>query len=492
LDLPSLGDRIRDWVGSASSQGGWSANARQVTAAWLRDQASLQIAAENSKIRKIVKRNDKLNLEERSHDGSKFDLVKKERHFILKGLPGAADLEFVVEHSCDRTYLKTVNGDYVTLDVATGAIVTTSSPSLEVDIQGLKPRCITRDLKWGVPVPGDTVQGYEDKVFYVWFDAPIGYISITADYTPEWKRWWQAPQDVELVQFLGKDNIPFHTVIFPASLLATGEPWTLLNRISVTEYLNYEDGKFSKSRGVGVFGNDACDIDIPADVWRYYLLSVRPENSDAEFRWSDLVARNNSELLSNLGNFCHRVLDFVFKRLDGTVPEISPCGAGLDDCALLGEQLSVAVNSYIENLEAARLREALKAALTVSTLGNAFLSKSEPWKTIKADPALARTHLAAAIGVVRLLAALFAPFTPSVARLYLHYLGLDSQQGHLTDELLASVKAPHTLVPAGHQLPCKPRAVFSKIDASKVAEWRKRFGGGQDHEVASTASTASQ
>merc|ERR1712050_442936 len=129
--------------------------------------------------------------------------------------------------------------------------------------------------------------------------------------------------DVELVQFLGKDNIPFHTVIFPASLLATGEKWTLLKSISVTEYLNYEDGKFSKSRGVGVFGNDAQSTGIHADVFRYYLLSVRPEQSDADFRWSDLALRNNCELLKNLGNFCHRVLDFVGKKLGGQVPSAS-------------------------------------------------------------------------------------------------------------------------------------------------------------------------
>lgn len=396
LDLPSLECQIRDYVASASASGGWSSNARQVTAAWLRD--------------------------------------------------------------------------------------------------GLKPRCITRDLKWGVPVPADAAEGYEDKVFYVWFDAPIGYISITAAYTPEWKRWWQAPQNVELVQFLGKDNIPFHTVIFPASLLATGEPWTLLDRISVTEYLNYEDGKFSKSRGVGVFGNDACNTDIPADVWRYYLLSVRPENSDAEFRWSDLAARNNGELLANLGNFCHRVLDFVFNRCGGVVPEVSPTGAGLDACVALGEQLRSAVDSYVENLEAARLREGLKAAILVSSIGNAFLTKSEPWKSIKVDPPTAGTHLAAALGVVRLLAALFAPFVPSASGLYLHYLGLDSQHGRLTDELLGSVDAPHTLIPSGHKLGPKPQAVFSKIEASTVEAFKTRFGGKLDsqHVIPATASRRKQ
>ena len=155
----------------------------------------------------------------------------------------------------------------------------------------MKPRCITRDLKWGTPVP---LEGYEDKVFYVWFDAPIGYISITANYTKEWKQWWCNPEKVRLVQFMGKDNIPFHTVIFPCTLMGTHDPWTLVSQISCTEYLNYEDGKFSKSKNTGVFGDQAKDTDIPSEVWRFYLLSNRPEQSDSAFYWEDLADKNNN------------------------------------------------------------------------------------------------------------------------------------------------------------------------------------------------------
>lgn len=186
---------------------------------------------------------------------------------------------------------------------------------------GLKPRCITRDLKWGTPVPR---AGYEDKVFYVWFDAPIGYISITANYTKEWKQWWQNPEQVKLVQFMGKDNIPFHTVIFPSTLIGTRDPWTKVSQISCTEYLNYEDGKFSKSQGTGVFGDQAKDTNVPSEVWRFYLLSNRPEQSDSAFYWEDLAEKNNNELLKNLGNFVHRCLSFVYNRMGATVP---PCGA---------------------------------------------------------------------------------------------------------------------------------------------------------------------
>ncbi|KAJ1843131.1 methionine--tRNA ligase mes1, partial [Coemansia sp. RSA 486] len=170
--------------------------------------------------------------------------------------------------------------------------------------EGLRPRCITRDLKWGVPVP---LKGYEDKVFYVWFDACIGYPSITANYTSEWERWWKNPDNVKLYQFMGKDNVPFHTVVFPSTQLASGEPWTMLHHIATCEYLNYETGKFSKSRGVGVFGNNAQDTGVPPDVWRYFLLANRPEKSDTIFTWSDFVSRNNNELLNNVGNLCNRV-----------------------------------------------------------------------------------------------------------------------------------------------------------------------------------------
>jgi methionyl-tRNA synthetase len=191
---------------------------------------------------------------------------------------------------------------------------------------GLKPRCITRDLKWGTPVPRP---GYENKVFYVWFDAPIGYLSITANYTSHWQKWWKAnlpdSENVELYQFMGKDNIPFHTVIFPSTLLGAGksEGYTLLHHISTTEYLNYEDGKFSKSRGTGVFGDSVQETQIPVEVWRYYLLANRPELSDSMFTWKDFQAKNNSELLPNIGNFVNRALKFLKNEFNGVVPPIT-------------------------------------------------------------------------------------------------------------------------------------------------------------------------
>lgn len=179
-------------------------------------------------------------------------------------------------------------------------------------------RCITRDLKWGVPVPH---AGYEKKVFYVWFEAPIGYISITADHLGEgYKQWWLPEnRQVELHQFMGKDNILFHSIINPATLIATGQPWMRPTHLSVTEYLKYEGGKFSKSHNIGVFGDQCQETGIPVDCWRYYLLRVRPETFDSEFSWNDFAQKSNKELLNSIGNLVQRVLKYSFKSFGSTI-----------------------------------------------------------------------------------------------------------------------------------------------------------------------------
>lgn len=186
---------------------------------------------------------------------------------------------------------------------------------------GLRPRCMTRDLNWGVKVP---VEGADNKVFYVWFDAPIGYISITANYTDQWQKWWKNPENVKLFQFMGKDNVPFHTVLFPGSLIGTKENWTMLHHISTTEYLNYETGKFSKSSNRGVFGDNVKDMPYIRSCWRYYLLANRPEAADSLFQWHDFKAKVNEELLPNPGNLCNRVLKFVYTNYQKQVPSAKP------------------------------------------------------------------------------------------------------------------------------------------------------------------------
>lgn len=245
--------------------------------------------------------------------------------------------------------------------------------------EGLKPRCITRDLKWGVPVPHE---GFEKKVFYVWFDAVLGYISITSKYTKEWKQWWQ-PQNkdvkIELFQFMAKDNVPFHSVIFPSILLAMNQGHTKVTHIMATEYLNYEDGKFSKSRGIGVFGDNAQDTGIPADVWRYYLASARPEGQDSNFSWADLVARNNAELLNNLGNFINRALVFCEKNFDSTVAEVKATDDELNVAVLINRE----IKGYIQSMEKSKLRDGLRHTLSISRHGNQYLQSQQPWVLLK-------------------------------------------------------------------------------------------------------------
>ena len=244
---------------------------------------------------------------------------------------------------------------------------------------GLREKCITRDLKWGVPVP---VEGYGHKVFYVWFDAPIGYISITANLLQEdYQRWWKNPEQVKLYQFMGKDNVPFHTVMFPSSLIASRQPWTLLHHISTTEYLNYEGGKFSKRNGTGVFGSHAIELgrDIPSEVWRYYLLVNRPEKSDSDFSWHDFMEKNNNELLANLGNLVHRALSFMYSRFDKKIPEYSKECADETETDFIGEMES-RYERYKEYLNKVEIKEALKFSMEISSRGNKYLQDSKFWE----------------------------------------------------------------------------------------------------------------
>lgn len=288
--------------------------------------------------------------------------------------------------------------------------------------EGLKDRCITRDLKWGVQVP---LKGYEDKVFYVWFDAPIGYMSITSRYTKEWRKWWQPKPDtdIKLYQFMAKDNVPFHSVMFPATLLGLNDGYTMVNHIMATEYLNYEDGKFSKSRGVGVFGNDAQDTGIPSDIWRFYLASARPEGQDSSFSWSDLITRNNSELLNNLGNFVNRALSFAKNNFNGLVPQMI---LNEDDYTLLA-LCNRELKSYIQCMEKAKMRDGIKHMLAISRHGNLFMQTQKPWVLLKgseAEKARAGTAVGVCCNLSYILALLMHPFMPEISRNLLQQLNM--------------------------------------------------------------------
>ncbi len=336
--------------------------------------------------------------------------------------------------------------------------------------EGLKERAISRDLKWGVPIP---LEGYEDKVFYVWFDAPIGYISITKSGIPDWEKWWKS-DDVKLYQFMAKDNIPFHTIIFPASLLGTGEPWTTLYHIDSTEYLNYEDGKFSKSFGTGVFGDDAISTGIPPDVWRYYLLVNRPENSDTRFNWKDFQEKNNNELLANLGNLVNRTLTFIDKYFGGKVPggEYNEKDLGLRaEIESDGERIQGL-------LEQVKIKEALREVMQIAKKGNAYFQENEPWKLIREESGSeGKTRAGAVINmcanIVKTIGVLINPFLPFTSGKIMHqlncYKGSDRDSKGYEYRCYFDIEEGHPIN--------KPQVLFRKLEDKEIQEFKQRFAG---------------
>jgi methionyl-tRNA synthetase len=337
---------------------------------------------------------------------------------------------------------------------------------------GLHERCITRDLKWGIPVPK---KGFEDKVFYVWFDAPIGYLSITARHTPDWKSWWMAPGEVELFQFIGKDNIPFHTVIFPSSLIGDGRDWTFLHHMSSTEYLNYEGTKFSKSKGIGVFGNDAVDSGIPADVWRFYIYYNRPEKSDVFFVWSDFKEKVNGELIGNLGNLVNRTLTFIARFYEGKIPEAPIDQAFLDEVRKREGEITAC-------LDRADLRDAFHLIFGLSSLGNKAFQDAEPWKARTQDPGKATSLLRGLAVLLKDIAILIEPYLPATAEKIGSFLGFKPGRGGKDwsslgkDEGLSLVKEPGIL--------------FRKLEDEEIALLKERYSGTQKERAAASGEKA--
>nr|XP_020468619.1 methionine--tRNA ligase, cytoplasmic isoform X2 [Monopterus albus] len=336
---------------------------------------------------------------------------------------------------------------------------------------GLKPRCITRDLQWGTPVPHPD---FKEKVFYVWFDAPIGYLSITAKYTDKWEKWWKNPQQVELYNFMAKDNVPFHSVVFPCSLLGAQDNYTLVSHLVATEYLNYEDTKFSKSRGVGVFGDMAMDTDIPSDVWRFYLLYVRPEGQDSAFSWADMAMKNNSELLNNLGNFINRAAMFVTKFFEGCVPAVELQQEDKKLLALVGWELQ----QYIQLMDKVKIRDALKHILNISRHGNQYIQVNEPWKKIKGvgtERQRAGTVTGVSVNIACLLSVMLLPYMPTVSQTIRDQLHAPQScvstmlQG--TGTFVCALKAGHRI---GTVTP-----LFQKLETDQIEALKKRFGGQQ-------------
>ena len=317
---------------------------------------------------------------------------------------------------------------------------------------GLQPRAVSRDLDWGIPVP---VEGAEGKVLYVWFDAPIGYISATKDLTPDWEKYWKS-EDTKMVHFIGKDNIVFHCIVFPSMLKAHGG-YILPENVPANEFLNLEGDKISTSRNWAVWLHEYLD-EFPGkeDVLRYVLCANAPETKDNDFTWKDFQARNNNELVAILGNFVNRALVLTQKYYEGVVPA---AGELTDyDRETLAEMPKIR-KALEENIEGYRFREALKEAMNLARLGNKYLADTEPWKVVKADPERVKTILNIALQITAELSIAIEPFMPFSAAKIIKMLNIEKLDWERLGE-------PEVL-PAGHVIG-KAELLFEKIEDSVV------------------------
>jgi len=338
--------------------------------------------------------------------------------------------------------------------------------------EGLKPRAVTRDNKWGIPAP---FPGAEDKTIYVWFEAVLGYVTATIEWAAKkgdqelWKDYWMDPE-TRSVYFIGKDNIPFHTIILPALLMAYDERLILPWNVSSTEYLTFEGQKFSKSRGVGVWLDQALEW-FPPDYWRYYLIKIRPEKSDTNFSWTDFQQAVNNDLNNNLGNFIHRVLTFIYRYFDGIIPQPKDFDEKDEEMIHFLEEMPAGVGRLLE--DEITLKQALEQVMTLSARGNAYLNLKAPWHTIKKDKELAGTTLYVSAQIVGCLSILLEPFIPDTAKKLREMINLKLEEygKNVWDQ------AGSQLLKPGHKIN-KPTPLFEKIPDEKIKELKRITGGG--------------
>ncbi|WP_435273268.1 methionine--tRNA ligase [Streptomyces parvulus] len=344
--------------------------------------------------------------------------------------------------------------------------------------EGLHDRAITRDLDWGVPVPADTWPDLaaEGKVFYVWFDAPIEYIGATkewADQDPEnrdWKSWWYDADDtVRYTEFMAKDNVPFHTVMFPATELGVREPWKKVDYVKAFNWLTYYGGKFSTSQKRGVFTDQALDI-LPADYWRYFLIANAPESDDSSFTWEHFTATVNKDLADTLGNFVNRVLSFSKKRFGEAVPAGGEPGEAE---TRLGTEIATLLAEYEAQMEALQFRKAAAALRALWSAGNSYLEEKAPWLEIKTDKDGAALTLRTAMNLIHLYAVVSEPFIPGTAAAMRQAFSLeeDTATWITPDEARAL-----TTVAAGTPFTVPP-VLFAKLTDDDLDAYKERFGG---------------
>ena len=347
--------------------------------------------------------------------------------------------------------------------------------------EGLIDRGITRDLSWGVPVASDGVArpGFEDKVFYVWFDAPIEYISATQEWADatggDWQRWWRTDKgadDVTYVQIMGKDNVAFHTVSFPATLLGSGEDWKQVDTLKAFNWLNWYGGKFSTSGRRGVFMDAALEL-LPSDLWRWYLIANAPEGSDTAFTWEQFQSAVNRDLADVLGNFVNRILKFNEAKFGDVVPD----GGELGELELeLARNVTAQLDEIASNLDQLEFRKAAQALRALWVLGNEYLQVAAPWTVIKTDTDKAAMIVRTAINLVALYAKVSAPFIPAAAAVIGGAVGAKGPAAWPSAQTATDLL---DALPRGQAITV-PEVLFKKIEDEQVAEWTARFGGSDE------------
>ncbi|CAM3880940.1 methionine--tRNA ligase [Litorimonas haliclonae] len=355
-----------------------------------------------------------------------------------------------------------------------------SSIALKWLDEGLRDRSITRDLDWGIPVTdaaGNVRDGFDGKVFYVWFDAPIAYIGATQDWATEndgdWESWWRTDKgadDVQYVQFMGKDNVAFHTLSFPTTIMGSDEPWKLVDQLKAFNWVTWYGGKFSTSQGRGVFMDQAIEI-APSDYWRWYLMANAPEGSDAAFTWEDFQSSVNSDLANVLGNFVNRITKYCVGKFDGVVPSGGEAGEAE---AWLENELTDRLPKLIKFYEARDFRKAMAETRAIWAAGNEYLTQAAPWTHYKTDVEQAAIGVRRGLNLVALFGIIAQPVIPEAAAKILDAIGVPEDRRSWN---FGKVKDLLDALPVGHTV-AAPELLFSKIEDDSVANWTERFGGG--------------
>ncbi len=353
--------------------------------------------------------------------------------------------------------------------------------------EGLQDRAITRDLTWGVPVTrnGEPRPGFENKVFYVWFDAPIEYIGATVEWseaaseaeTRNWRSWWrtdEGAEDVTYVQFMGKDNVAFHTVSFPVTILGSGEPWKLVDKLKAFNWLTWYGGKFSTSEKRGVFMDQALEL-LPSDYWRWYLIANSPEGSDSAFTWENFQSTINSDLANVLGNFVNRITKYAASKFEG---KVATGGESGEAEAWMAKELETRLPLLLEHYENMEFRKAAAETRAIWAAGNEYLTKAEPWVKYKTDVDAAAVGVRAGLNLAALFAIIAQPIIPDAAAKIL--AALNVPEGYRSLDFNRFEKNYADLMdalPRGMEI-TPPDVLFAKIEDEQVAAWTERFGGG--------------